>query len=83
MKYTVRLKPSAEKVLNKLQEKDQTKIKRVLYELSLDPFIGKKLKGDLEGEYTIRAWPYRIIYRIQKKELIVFIAKIGHRQGVY
>lgn len=83
MKYTVSLKPSAEKALNKLNEKDQIKIKRILLELSLDPYIGKKLKGDLEGEYTVRAWPYRIIYKIIKKELIIIVVKIGHRQGVY
>ena len=83
MKYVVKLKPSAEKALNKLDKEKQTKIKRVLYELSMDPYIGKKLKGDLGGEYTVRAWPYRVIYRIYKNELIVFIIKIGHRQGVY
>lgn len=83
MQYTVRLQPNAEKSLNKLQEKDQTKIKRILYELSSNPFIGKKLKGDLDGNYTVRSWPYRIVYKIIKKELIIIVVKIGHRQGVY
>ena len=52
-------------------------------DLALDPFQGKKLKGELRGQYSIRVWPYRIIYQIYKKELIITIIDVGHRQGVY
>ena len=55
----------------------------VLNILSKDPFSGKKLEGELKGKYSIRAWPYRIVYQILKNELIVLVVDIGHRQGVY
>jgi len=47
--------------------------------LSLDPFIGKKLSGEFEGHYSVRVWPYRVVYKIYKNELLVLVIRIGHR----
>jgi len=54
-----------------------------LDEIALDPFVGKKLKGEYENQYSYRVWPYRIIYEIRKNELVVLVIRVGHRQGVY
>jgi mRNA interferase RelE/StbE len=54
-----------------------------LEDILQDPFSGKKLEGELKNCYSSRAWPYRIIYEIRKKELVIVVIKIGHRQGVY
>ncbi|MBP9850444.1 MAG: type II toxin-antitoxin system RelE/ParE family toxin, partial [Candidatus Peribacteraceae bacterium] len=35
------------------------------------------------GKYTLRVWPYRIIYKFEKQQLTVYVLEIGHRQGVY
>jgi len=59
------------------------KIGEEIDKLSFNPFIGKKLEGDLQGRYAIRVWPYRILYRIERKIVTVFILDIGHRQGIY
>lgn len=83
MAYQIILKPSALKELKKLENKDQNKIFRALNHLSLDPYSGKKLSGKYEDFYSIRVWPFRIIYTIVKKEKTIVITKIGHRQGVY
>ncbi|MBN2198142.1 type II toxin-antitoxin system RelE/ParE family toxin [Candidatus Wolfebacteria bacterium] len=83
MEYQLRLKPRAEKELNSLSRKDYYKILTVLTGLAKNPFSGKKLEGEYRGYYSTRAWPYRIIYQAFKKELIVLIIYIGHRQGVY
>jgi len=54
-----------------------------LIELAKNPYLGKKLEGELRDFYSLRVWPYRIIYQIIKNELIVFVVQIKHRQGVY
>ena len=81
--FDVRLKPSAEKELERIDKRYYSKILAALAVLAQNPYLGKKLSGDREGEWSYRVWPYRIIYRIYKHELIVFIIRIKHRQGAY
>lgn len=61
----------------------QKKIKRKLILLEANPLLGKKLSGDLEGNYSLRAWPYRIIYQINDNEKRIEVSAILHRQGAY
>jgi mRNA interferase RelE/StbE len=51
--------------------------------LRADPFQGKKLKGRLKGDYSLRVGDYRIIYTIHKDRLIVYIIDLGHRKEIY
>ena len=44
---------------------------------------GKKLKGELAGQYSLAIKPYRIVYTVEKKVVTVTVLHIGHRQGVY
>lgn len=83
MAFILILKPRARKILNNLDDSTKIKINAVLVVIKNDPFCGKKLEGELKGKYAVRAWPYRIVYQILKKELIVLVVDIGHRQGVY
>jgi mRNA interferase RelE/StbE len=83
MEYQLRLKPSAEKELRRLSKKDFRRVLSALTVLSLDPFVGKKMRGDCEGQYTYRVWPYRVIYEIYKRELLILVIAVGHRQGIY
>ena len=79
--FEVILTKKALKNLNKLPAKDQNRIKRKLLRLENNPYLEKKLGGELEELYSIRIWPYRAIYWIEKRE--VWVVKIQHRQGVY
>jgi len=81
--YQLIVQKRAEKDLNRISEKDRSKIMTALFDLREDPYIGKVLKGGLVGYRSLRVWPYRIIYRINKKKLMVLVVKIGHRQGIY
>lgn len=81
--YQLRLKPSAEKSLAKLPKRDQQRVGLALLGLNRDPFVGKKLQGEYKGYYSIRVWPYRVIYVVIRSELVVIVIAIGHRQGVY
>lgn len=83
MVYHVRLKPSAEKAFQKIDSRYRSRILEALVVISKEPYSGKKLEGERRGEWSYRVWPYRIIYQIYRKDLLVIIIAIGHRQGVY
>ena len=81
--YTVIVKKKATKQFQKLQEKDRTRVLAALQALRTNPFAGKKLDRDLVGHYSVRVWPYRIIYSIDKNIVTVTVVAIGHRKDVY
>ncbi|MFA6992112.1 MAG: type II toxin-antitoxin system RelE/ParE family toxin [Candidatus Gracilibacteria bacterium] len=83
MKYLVKLTPSAKKELDKIPGEYKNKVLNALFWLEKDPFAGKKLHGKFKNYYSWKVWPYRIIYRIFKNELLIFVVAIGHRQGIY
>lgn len=80
--YQVVLKKSAQKNLKKIDKRHKPRVIQLLFLLQRNPYIGKPLLGVLKGYYSLRCWPYRIIYTIYKKKIVVII-DIGHRQGVY
>jgi len=83
LRFHINFSARALKSLAKIPHKSQQKILRIIDNLGIDPFQGKKLKGEYEGMYSARAWPYRIIYLINRKEITIFVVDIGHRQGIY
>jgi len=83
MAYQVIIPAKVQKELNKIPVNYHRKIAAALVVLSNNPYSGKKLKGERKEEWSLTVWPYRIIYRIKKYQLVVLIIKIGHRQGVY
>ena len=77
------LTPSAQKNFKKIPQQEQKKIAKKLIELENNPYAGKKLEGELKGFYSLRAWPYRILYEINEDEQRIEVHKIAHRQGAY
>jgi len=43
-----------------------------------NPYLGKKLVGDLSPYYR-----YRVIYEIFNDEVVVVVIKIKHRKNIY
>lgn len=83
MEFQVKLKPRAEKYLKKLPKFDYYRILAALVVLAKNPFVGKKMEGEYKGYHNYRVWPYRIIYQIYKKDLLILVIRLGHRQGAY
>jgi len=75
--------PEAEKQYNRLPKIEQKKVKRKLTILEINPKAGKKLVGNFSELWSLRAWPYRIIYYLNKSQNTIYIVTIAHRQGVY
>ena len=77
------LSKRAQKQFSKLQKLEQKKIAKKLLSLQANPYIGKKLSGELEGSRSLRVWPYRIIYDLNQIAESIEINEIIHRQGAY
>lgn len=83
MEYQVVLPKKVQKELNKIPANFRRRIISAFVYLSKDPNLGKKLTGERKGQWSLKVWPYRIIYEIKKTRLVVLIIKIAHSQGVY
>ena len=81
--YIVEVKKKAKKEIQALPKKDQKRIIAVFDVLRENPFIGKKLEGKYEGAWSIRVWPYRILYTIHQKIVTVNVLRVGHRKDMY
>ena len=74
--------PSALKQYISLPEKFKVRVKKKLLFLENNPYEGKKLSGKLSEFRSLRVWPYRVLYYVDKKSKKVY-AVTAHRQGVY
>ena len=66
----------------KLPKDIQQKIKEGLRNIYSNPQSGKKLLGDLTGEFSFRSGRYRIIYFIDK-DGDIRVETVRHRKDVY
>ena len=78
-------KRSVKKDLEKIPKRIKSLIKRTIEErLQVNPVrFGTPLKQNLKGLMKLRVGNYRIIYSVEKKTVVVFVIKTGHRKEVY
>jgi len=83
--WEVVYKKSVRKDLKCLSQEVQYIIRRAIEEkLVVDPIrFGVPLRRDLKGLMKLRVGDYRVIYSIERKQVIIYIVKIGHRKEVY
>ena len=81
--YEIRITKQAVKDIRKLSPKMIRKLKSILTDVLLKtPYEGKKLVGDLKGNYSIRLNIYdRIVYSIDEENRIVFIKRTRTHYG--
>jgi mRNA interferase RelE/StbE len=83
MPYDIILKPSAQKDLDLLLDKEVNKISKRLQNLSVNPRpIGSQKLSDIEG-YRIRSGDYRVLYEVDDSKKFVFVYRIKHRREAY
>ena len=87
MPWTIKFSEFSEKQIKKLDQSAAKKIIRYLKERvapQKDPrLFGKPLLHDKSGLWRYRVDHYRIICKIQDKEVVVLILRIGHRKDIY
>lgn len=81
--WRVQIARSAKKDLDKVDARYRKRLVAAFYFIGQDPYDGKKLEDTHGDRYSLRVGAYRIVYRIAKKDRLVTITRLGHRQGVY
>ena len=81
--YEVRFTKQAKKDINKLTPKLRKKLKSILVEvIAQRPYEGKKLLGDLAGNYSYRlSYQDRIIYSVDEESRIIYIKRARTHYG--
>lgn len=84
-RYTVDLKPAAERALKKVKDKTaRRRIVTVIDGLTTHPRPpGAVAIQGSDGLLRIRAGDYRILYTVNDDGLTVLVVTIGHRRDVY
>ena len=59
-------------------------IKRVTSYLVESPLIlGKALTGPLAGQFRYRYGKYRVIYTVDREDVLVLVLRVGKRDSIY
>jgi len=69
-----------------LTKKDKSLRERILKsieKLKENPYAGKPLSYNLAGLRSLRVGKYRVIYKIDEKNKIIWLVTVGHREKVY
>ncbi len=71
------------KQFKRLPESDKTRIRQRAKELLENPYLGLRLKGELEDFWKDRIGTYRIIYKIDESSKNVIFYDVDLRKRVY
>ncbi len=70
--------------LERLPEKAAAAVVESFRVIAADPRrVGKPLRFELEGLWSARRGPYRVVYRIDEGGRVVTVIAVGHRADVY
>ncbi|WP_420628115.1 type II toxin-antitoxin system mRNA interferase toxin, RelE/StbE family [Candidatus Leptofilum sp.] len=81
--YQIRITKQAQKDIGKLTPKLRKKLKTILIEvIAQRPYEGKKLLGDLAGNYSYRlSYQDRIVYSVDEENRIIYIKRARSHYG--
>ena len=82
-RYTIRIKASAERDMDRLTRSIFQRITKAILSLESSPRSRtcKKLRG--RSAYRIRVGDYRVLYTIDDPSHTVEVTAVGHRKDVY
>ena len=81
--YSLEFRPAARRALERIPSQDSRRILAKVVQLVDNPVPhgSKKLAGT--GWYRIRVGDYRVVYDVQRDQLLILVIRIGHRREVY
>jgi Txe/YoeB family toxin of toxin-antitoxin system len=81
--YTIVFSKQARKDTDELTQKQKVKLKEILTNIiAINPYIGKSLKGDLEGLYSYRLnRKDRLLYEIYEEDQTILIIRTKTHYG--
>ncbi|MCY3769010.1 MAG: type II toxin-antitoxin system RelE/ParE family toxin [Gammaproteobacteria bacterium] len=83
MRFSIEIKRSAYKELERIARPRRRPLVDAIDRLSENPFLGRVLKGELQGLRRLRVGNYRVLYEVREDTLVVLVVRIAHRQGAY
>ncbi len=81
-KHFIYIPNSVKKDVKKIPHLWQKRILDILTNLETNPLLGEKMQGRLSDKRKIKIWPYRIIYKIDRRKKIIIVVEIKHRGNV-
>jgi len=83
--FTVAYHSKVQKDFRSMDKKDAETIRRIINTklINKPEFFGKPLRQTLKNYRSLRIGNYRIVFEVQKKELIILIITVGNRDKVY
>lgn len=83
MSYTIRIEKPAEKFILKQTKEQQERLLRAIRKLPHEGDI-KRLQGNRsKGLDRLRVGDYRVIFRVERDQLIVCVIDAGNRGDIY
>ena len=81
--FAIRFTKEAAKDVAKLTPRLRRKLREILLaDVAIDPFVGKRLVGDLEGFYSIRlTYKDRVVYSVDRVARTVFVHRARTHYG--
>ena len=81
--YDVLLGKAAAKVLERMTPGTRTRIIGALERARVEPLKAKRLRGELEGLFSLRIGQVRVVYEVDPEERVIVVHGIGLRGDVY
>jgi len=81
--HKINIIPSARKDLDSLDKKFFTQIKNKIISLASNPRPSGCLKLTTKEGYRIKSGNYRILYRVDDKNKMIYVYRIKHRKESY
>jgi mRNA-degrading endonuclease RelE of RelBE toxin-antitoxin system len=81
--FRVRLSPKAKRQLKNLSKQDKISIGEIIEDIKDNPLVGKALGRELTKKYSYKIGVYRVIYKINDKDQIIYVLKAEDRGKVY
>ncbi len=83
MAYSIKIKASAAKALERIPKADRTTIAHAIDRLADEPLAGGTLKGEFSGLRRLRVGDYRIVYEVVRSQLLILVVRVASRGTVY
>jgi len=81
--YNVVLSRNASRTLEKATPAMRRRVVAALERLRSKPYSGKRLRGELEGLFSLRIGGMRAVYGVDTKTNVVVVLAIGPRGDIY